>query len=86
MKFLIFLVILFVFCKTRNNVISVVLGTEFNDYFLLYSFVNIPHIAARFNYESKKFQINSSAIVTLDSIKSLELFNKRTVLPLKFLM
>lgn len=50
------------------------------------AFAGIPHVVARFGNEMRKFHLNSSAIVWLESSKALERFNKRTILPYTFSM
>lgn len=49
------------------------------------STAHIPHVVARFKHD-QKFKLNSSAIVFLDSVASLEVFNNRTILPATFSM
>lgn len=46
----------------------------------------IPHIVARFENESGKFNLNSNAIVFMDSVASLKTFNNRKLLPLTYSM
>lgn len=42
---------------------------------------DIPHVVLKFEYQPKEFRLNSSAIVSLDSVESLETFNNRIILP-----
>lgn len=47
---------------------------------------DIPRVVTRFKNETPKFELSSSAIMFLDSVASLEVFNNRTILSLTFSM
>lgn len=71
----------------RNHLVSIVSvgGPEDQgDLTSLVPFADKPHVVAKFDSESKKFQLNSSALVLLDSVESLAKFNKRVILPSTF--
>lgn len=73
----------------RNHVVSLVSvgGPEDQgDSTSLISFADTPHVVARLDNESKRFRLNSSAIVLLDSVTSLATFNKHALLPSTFSM
>lgn len=46
----------------------------------------IPHVVARFENESGMFNLNSNAIVFMDSVASLKTFNNRKLLPFTYSM
>lgn len=69
---------------THNHVVAIVVDSVFNnktDFAPFASFAGIPHIVAKFDNTSENFLLNSSAIVLLNTIASLETFNSRTILP-----
>lgn len=51
---------------------------------IIASIVAVPHVVARFNSKLEKFLLNSSAVVSLESVESLEDFNQHTILPSTF--
>lgn len=48
------------------------------------STIGIPHIITKFDIKKKSFRINSSAIVSLNTIASLETFHDCIILPATF--
>lgn len=67
----------------QQNHVEIVVDSVFGkktDFAPFASFAGIPHIVAKFDSKMREFQINSSAIVSLNSIESLESFNSRTSL------
>lgn len=48
------------------------------------SLANIPHLVVGFDNRSKNLTLNSSAIVSLESVESLKTFNQRIVIPRTF--
>lgn len=70
----------------RNHLVSVVsdeMSSVSTDSAPFASIASVPHTVTKFD-KSRKFQLNSSSIVLLDSFKSLETFNKQTMLPQSF--
>lgn len=66
----------------RNHLTSVVTESAFSGAATVTA--GILHVVARFKNNSERFPLNSSAIVFLDSVASLEAFNTRTTLPTTF--
>lgn len=74
--------------RKQNYLMTVVVGEFFSDQIDAVSrafTMDHPHVVARFN-DTKKFNLNSSAIVLLDTTESVKMFNKRTIIPLTFSM
>lgn len=70
--------------EQENRLVTVVVSAAFGHEERSGSFAftaAIPHIVATFESDSKYFQLDSSAIVLLDSIASLIAFNGRLILP-----
>lgn len=51
---------------------------------LLTSLAGIPHVVARVVNNWTDFTLNSSAVLSLDTIESLEVFNNQTLLSIIF--
>lgn len=72
-----------------NHVVSVILGEgtkeEMNSD-IITATVGFPHVVSRFNSKCEKFTLNSTAVVSLFSVKYLELFNNRASLLSTFSM
>lgn len=70
----------------QDYLLSIVLGSSSEDTYSapLALTAEIPHIVAKLDNEENKLKLNSSAIVILDSVASLNAFNKRTVIPSSF--
>lgn len=70
-----------------NHLLTVVSDSLLKDNFDSAVFAtssNVPHVVASFVNDLRKFTLNSSSIVSLNSIASLKAFNERTVLPVSF--
>lgn len=72
--------------KNQDQTFSVVTVEGKIDAFELnfFAFTEMPHVVENLENNSKPFKLNSSAIVILDSVKTLEAFNKRTILSATF--
>lgn len=73
----------------QDNFVSIVVGSDESDITDSSPFLAIastPHVVARFENGYKMLRIKSSAIVTMDSIATLEIFNARTILPVAYSM
>lgn len=73
----------------QNYLLSLVIGSNSSEKInsaIIASTTTTPHVVAKFDSKMEKFSLNSSAIVSLDSIESLEKFNQRTILPVTFSM
>lgn len=75
--------------QKQNYVLSIAFDSSQynqNDLTSLISFADIPHVVAHFDSQSEQLDLNSSAVVLLDSIASVKRFNNRAFMPVTFSM
>lgn len=68
----------------NKHVVTVFTSNEMSEAILFASASNVPHITSRTPDEHFKFKLKTSAIISMDSIASLESFNNYVGLDLKF--
>lgn len=72
---------------SRNHLVTIVEDAASSDapeFAIFEATQSIPHVVTKFDIKSEKPMLNSSAIVSLDSVKVLEKFNLRITLPSSF--
>lgn len=73
----------------QDHLVTIVVGSALSDKMVHATFAStagIPHAVVRLKNGSRMFHLNSSAIILLDTIQSLESFYNRAILPGTFLM
>lgn len=63
---------------SQNHKVSVVGEFSPSDLIMMEAFAEIPHVVVSLDYKKEVLAINSSAILFLNSIETLEFFNNQT--------
>lgn len=70
----------------QSHLLSIVRGSNITYFDVSTAYASKPHNVVTFDEDSNDFRLNSSAIVSLDSIESLLIFNNHTVVPVTLAM